>query len=185
MPVLGNPRHERAAQVIAGGGSAELAAAAAGFDTEASSFGPNARRLIQRPDIKERVRELQAEVAVKLIDVTAEWIQQRVAKIAAAEIPQDEIKASDVIAAARLLAQMIPGAMAPTKIAPTDPEGEGPARLEISWLPPGSQSTTLPDYSLQHSTSGESDTPALSPTDAPEKLLPASMTFNGGPSKAD
>lgn len=126
MAVLDNARHERIAQLLAANCSAEEASAQAGYDRNKSSFAPNARKRAQRPEIRARVKELQGQVADRLVDVTAEWIQQRVAKIAAAEIPIEDVRASDVIAAARLLAQMIPGAMAPTKVASTNPDGDGP-----------------------------------------------------------
>lgn len=125
MPVLGNPRHERAAQVLAGGGTAEGAAAAAGFDTEASSFSANSRRLIQRPDIRARVAELQGQVADKLVDITVEWVEQRLAKIADTILEPDDIRASDVIAALREIGK-IRGMYAPEKLAPTTPEGDQP-----------------------------------------------------------
>lgn len=125
MAVLGNPRHEAAARVRATGGSAEDAAAAAGYDTKASSFSANARKLIQRPDIQARIAELQGELAAKAIEVTAEWIKQNVARIACVNVPVDEIGASHVLQANKLLAELI-GALAPQKIAPTNPEGTAP-----------------------------------------------------------
>lgn len=114
MAVLGNPRHERAAWVIAKGGTAELAAAAAGFDTEGRSFAPNARRLIQRPDIRERVRELQAEVAGKVTDITAEALHQVLWRIASQRLEDEDIEATHVIAAAREIGKML-GFYAPEK----------------------------------------------------------------------
>jgi hypothetical protein len=131
MAVLGNPRHERAAQILAAGGSAETAAAAAEYNTKGSSFSANARRLIQRPDIRARVKELQGQVADRLVEVTAEWIEQGLARIGRVLVPEDEIKASDVIAALRELAK-IRGIYAPVKVAPTNPEGDGPAEGSIT-----------------------------------------------------
>lgn len=114
MPVLGNPRHERVAQLLAAGCSAEDASAQAGFNAAASSFAANARKRAQRPDIRERRKELQGQVADKIIEVTAEWLQRNVAVIAGVKPEADDIKPSDIIAANKLLAQMI-GALAPEK----------------------------------------------------------------------
>ena len=123
MPVLGNARYEAAAQVLAGRGSAEEAAAAAGYDTNARSFKSNARRFIQRDDIRARVQELQGNIADKVVTATAEWIEQQLVTIAEADVK--EIKASDKIAALRELAK-IRGIYAPEKVAPTTPDGDAP-----------------------------------------------------------
>jgi hypothetical protein len=128
MSVLGNPRYERAAQILAAGGSAETAAAAAEYNTKGSSFRANARRLIQRPDIRARVKELQGQVADRLVDITVEFIEQSLAKIAAVNVSEDEIKASDVIAALRELAK-IRGIYAPEKKELTGPDG-GPLEIK-------------------------------------------------------
>jgi DNA-binding NtrC family response regulator len=126
MPVLGNPRHERAAQVLAGGGSAEAAAAAAEYNTKASSFSANARKLIQRAEIRERVRELQGEVASLLVEVTADRIKEHVAKIAFANVTAADITPSHIISANKLLAELI-GALSPVAI--TGPDG-GPVQIQ-------------------------------------------------------
>jgi phage terminase small subunit len=123
MSVLGNPRYERAAQVLASGGSAETAAAAAGYNTKGTSFKPNARRLIQRPDIRARVAELQGQIAAAMV-IDAAWIRTRVARIADVKVDPEDIGASDVIAASRLLAQMTPGAIVPTKVEASGADGD-------------------------------------------------------------
>lgn len=114
MPVLANAQHERVAQLLATGCSAEDASAQAGFNVKASSFAPNARKRAQRPDIRERVKELQGQVADRLIDITVEWIEQKLAKIADVELERKDIKASDVIAALREIGK-IRGMYAPEK----------------------------------------------------------------------
>jgi hypothetical protein len=175
MSVLGNPRYERAAQVLASGGSAETAAAAAGYNTKGTSFKPNARRLIQRPDIRARVAELQGQIAAAMV-IDAAWIRTRVARIADVKIAPDDVRASDVIAAAHLLAKMTKDALVPQTVGIGGAGGEGPAKLELSWLSNGSSSTTLPDYSSGLSTIERSDMPASSPIEEPAKPSPASMT---------
>ena len=107
MAVLANDRHEAAARVRALGGSAEDAAAAAGYDVKASSFASNARRLIQRVDIRARIKELQAETASKATNITAEAIHKILWRIASKQLDDDEIKTSDVLAAAREIGKML------------------------------------------------------------------------------
>jgi hypothetical protein len=107
VAVLANDRHEAAARVRALGGSAEDAAAAAGYDIKASSFSSNARRLIQRADIRERIKELQAETASKATDITAEAIHKILWRIASKRLEDEEIKTSDVLAAAREIGKML------------------------------------------------------------------------------
>ena len=123
MPVLAKAGYEAAAQVLAARGTAEDAAAAAGYNREARSFKDNARKFIQRPDIRARVQELQGDIAEKVTTATAEWIEQQLVTIAEADVK--EIKASDKIAALRELAK-IRGIYAPEKVAPTTPDGDAP-----------------------------------------------------------
>lgn len=112
MAALENRRHECFAQLLAAMKPPAEAYLMAGY-AKGSSYKDNARRLENHPAIKARISELQSEVAGRLVELSAEWIRQRVARIAGADVPLDDVRPSDVIAAARLLAQMIPGAMAP------------------------------------------------------------------------
>jgi hypothetical protein len=60
MPVLGNTRHERFAQEVASGSSQSEAYATAGFRSETpAATKANASRLMSRPEVRERVAELQ------------------------------------------------------------------------------------------------------------------------------
>ena len=61
MPGLRNPKHQRVALALFAGQTPEQASAAAGYDSMASSFAPNARKRAQRPDIRREVARLQAE----------------------------------------------------------------------------------------------------------------------------
>jgi hypothetical protein len=140
MPVLGNPRHERVAQLLAAGCSAEDASAQAGYDIRTSSFAPNARKRAQRRDIQTRRKELQGQVADHLVEVTAEWIKQGFVRIASANIPADQIQVEHVMAALRELGKIL-GIYAPLKVAPTNPDGDGPASVEITWKDPVAPST--------------------------------------------
>lgn len=64
MPVLENARHERFAQLVAAGVVATTAYEKAGYD-KASSNAAAASRLLKKVKVKERIRELQAESALK------------------------------------------------------------------------------------------------------------------------
>ena len=60
MPILENVRHERFAQEVASGSSQSEAYAAAGFRSSSPAAAKaNASRLMSRPEVRERVDELQ------------------------------------------------------------------------------------------------------------------------------
>jgi len=67
MPVLRNARHEIVAQELAAGKTAVEASRIAGYP-DGSSFAPNARRRIQRADIRARIAELLTERADRMLD---------------------------------------------------------------------------------------------------------------------
>ena len=117
-------RLEAFAQALAMGQTPVEAARTAGYRA-ARSFASNARKRAGRRDVKARVRELQAPAVAKVmerIDLSVEWTLERLAKIAATELPSAEIKASDVIAAHKLIAQ-IKGYLAPEKHEHGGPDG--------------------------------------------------------------
>jgi hypothetical protein len=60
MPILSNARHERFAQEVASGSSQSEAYDAAGFRSSTpAATKANASRLMSRPEVRERVAELQ------------------------------------------------------------------------------------------------------------------------------
>lgn len=77
MPPLSNPKHERFAQELAKGATAEKAYEAAGYKPARQ----NAHRLITNDDIAFRVRELQERAAIKT-ELTVASITDRLLKIA-------------------------------------------------------------------------------------------------------
>jgi len=140
MAALRDRRHEKVAQLLAVMTPYEQASREAGYK-DGSSFKANARKRALRPDIKARVAELQAKEAA-LASVNAAWIMRETAEVAGVKLADDQVKASDKIAALNLLAKMIPGALVPQKIAPTNPDGDGPASVEITWKDPSDAPST-------------------------------------------
>ena len=123
-------RLEAFAQALAMGQTPVEAARTAGY-RPATSFASNARTRAIRRDVKARVRELQAPAVAKVmerIDLSVDWTLERLAKIAATELPSADIKASDVIAAHKLIAQ-IKGYLAAEKHEHGGPNG-GPLQIE-------------------------------------------------------
>jgi hypothetical protein len=60
MPILENPRHERYAQEVASGSSQSEAYETAGFRSSTpAATKANASRLMSRPEVRDRVAELQ------------------------------------------------------------------------------------------------------------------------------
>lgn len=136
MGLLPNRQLERVAQELARMASAEKASEEAGYDTGKSSFASNARKRACRDDVKARVRELQQASIPDVIADTRKFIGDNCLRIASYDLGRKKTKVSDQIAAMLLLAKM-DGLLAPTKISPTNPEGDGPARVEyMPWPPP-------------------------------------------------
>jgi hypothetical protein len=127
-------KYERFAQLLFALKPAHEAYLEVGYP-KGKSFKANARRLASNPKVKARVAELQAQAAACMV-IDAAWLRGKVARMAGFEIETRHMKASDVIAAMGLLAKMLPGALVPQKIAPTDPEGDGPGELVITWKEP-------------------------------------------------
>jgi len=68
MPVLSNPKHEHFCQLYARYGNATRAYVEAGY--AAKSADSNAAILMGKQSIKDRVREIQEQVAAKLAEIT-------------------------------------------------------------------------------------------------------------------
>lgn len=68
MPVLSNPRHERFAQAIARGKTQHDAYSAAGFEPnqKAKDVRSNAGKLARKPQVAERIAELQGKQAQRI-----------------------------------------------------------------------------------------------------------------------
>jgi len=124
MPALSDPKLEAFTQaalrnIINGmtrGKAAEAAGKEAGY--RGSSMAANARKRINRPDVKARMIELaapqqaQAEAA---LTIDLEKAEARLGEIILAKVDLENIKAADVIAAVRQLAA-IRGWNAPTNV---------------------------------------------------------------------
>lgn len=81
MPALKNPRHERFAQEVAKGKSADEAYVAAGYRPARQ----NAHRLMTKDDVMMRVAEIQERGAVRA-EITVEKVLRELAKIGFADI---------------------------------------------------------------------------------------------------
>lgn len=73
MGILRNSKLEIVAQALAKGKSAEEASTLAGYDTEASSFAPNARKRAQNKGVRARVVEIQ-QIGAYCAAITAECL---------------------------------------------------------------------------------------------------------------
>jgi hypothetical protein len=73
MGILRNPQLEIVAQELAAGKLPEPASAAAGYDTAASSFAPNARRRAQNAKVRARVVEIQ-QIGARCAAISAEML---------------------------------------------------------------------------------------------------------------
>lgn len=83
---LSNRKHEQVAHELAVGKSTREACLAAGaLNPAGRSFAPNARRLCQRTDIRERVAELAAQGA-ELAGIHAGWVLEALSKQARASL---------------------------------------------------------------------------------------------------
>jgi hypothetical protein len=74
--ILDNSRHEKFAQLVASGKEAGPAYVAAGFSQNGAD--QSAHRLLNKPAIQARVRELQSEISTQLKDSTIRDVNARV-----------------------------------------------------------------------------------------------------------
>lgn len=105
------------------GKAATAAARSAGY--KGSSLAANARKRINRADVKRRMIELVApktEEAEAEIAHSADDLRKRLFKIALHPIPDSKVKVSDQVAAAGLIARM-DGLLAPEKREHSGPNG--------------------------------------------------------------
>ena len=121
MPTLRNPRHERFAQELATGKTADAAYGLAGYRENRS----NAARLSANQDIEKRVAEIQA-VGAELAAITVETL------IAEAEAARSGGAAAAVAA---ITAKAKLAGLWREKVAQTDPSGENAPRYIISERP--------------------------------------------------
>ena len=131
MAALRRPKRERFAQELALGKTAKEAAEKAEYTGSLKSFAKNASKRARCPDIKRRVAELRApgvQRAEHGVQVTREWMLEKLYRIANPDLPRSKIKVSDQIAAVRVTAQ-ITGDLAPEKHEVGGPDG-GP--IEVS-----------------------------------------------------
>jgi phage terminase small subunit len=127
VPILHNSRHERFAQELAAGNTADAAYVLAGYRENRS----NAARLNANRDIQKRVAEIQS-VGAERAAVTVETL------IAEAEEARNKAMgersgASAAVAAITAKAKL--AGLWREKVAQTDPFGEKPARYIISDRP--------------------------------------------------
>ena len=124
MPTLHNPRHERFAQELAAGNTADAAYVLAGYQENRS----NAARLNANRDIQRRVAEIQS-VGAGRAAVTVETL------IAEAEQARSKAMGDKGGAAAAVAAITVKAKLAGLwrdKVAVTDPSGERAPRYLIS-----------------------------------------------------
>jgi phage terminase small subunit len=124
VPTLRNPRHERFAQELAAGKTADAAYVLAGYQENRS----NAARLNASRDIQERVAEIQS-VGAERAAVTVETL------IAEAEQARSKAMGDKGGAAAAVAAITVKAKLAGLwrdKVAVTDPSGERAPRYLIS-----------------------------------------------------
>ena len=127
MPTLQNPRHERFAQELATGKSADAGYVSAGYRANRS----NAARLSANQDIQRRVAEIQS-VGAELAAITIETL------IAEAEAARNKAMGERGGAAAAVAAITAKAKLAGLwreKVAQTDPSGENAPRYIISDRP--------------------------------------------------
>ena len=124
MPTLQNPRHERFAQELATGKSADAAYVVAGYRSNRS----NAARLSANKDIQKRVAEIQS-LGAELAAITIETL------IAEAEAARSKAMGEKGGAAAAIAAVTTKAKLAGLwreKVAQTDPSGQNAPRYIIS-----------------------------------------------------
>jgi phage terminase small subunit len=124
MPTLKNPRHERFAQELATGKSADAAYVSAGYRANRS----NAARLSANQDIQKRVAEIQS-LGAERAAVTVETL---IAEAEAARSKAMGEKGGANAAVAAITAKAKLAGLWHEKVAQTDPSGEHAPRYIIS-----------------------------------------------------
>jgi phage terminase small subunit len=127
VPTLRNPRHERFAQELAAGKTADAAYVMAGYRENRS----NAARLNTNRDIQKRVAEIQSVGAARAA-VTVETLIAE-AEEARSKAMGEKSGASAAVAAITAKAKL--AGLWREKVAQTDPSGEKPPRYIISDRP--------------------------------------------------
>jgi hypothetical protein len=127
MFTLGNPRHERFAQELAAGNTADAAYGLAGYRENRS----NAARLNANQDIQKRVAEIQA-VGAELAAITLETL---IAEAEAARTKAMGAKGGASAAVAAITAKAKLVGLWREKVAQTDPSGEQSPHYIISDRP--------------------------------------------------
>jgi len=127
VPMLRNPRHERFAQELATGKTADAAYGLAGYRENRS----NAARLSANQDIEKRVAEIQA-VGAELAAITVETL---IAEAEAARSKAMAEKGGAAAAVAAITAKAKLAGLWREKVAQTDPSGENAPRYIISERP--------------------------------------------------
>jgi hypothetical protein len=116
VPVLRNPKHEKVAQELAKFKSPVEASQAAGYPP-GSSFAANARKRVQRPDIRARVKEIQTISGVVAAADSA-YIQRKLIEMTEVPLVPDHVRPSDQLKALELLGKII-DVFAPEKVKAT------------------------------------------------------------------
>jgi len=127
MPTLQNPRHERFAQELATGKSADAAYVVAGYRPNRS----NAARLSANQNIEKRVAEIQSLGAER----AAVTVESLIAEAEAARTKAMAEKGGAAAAVAALTAKAKLAGLWREKVAQTDPSGEHAPRYIISDRP--------------------------------------------------
>ena len=127
MPMLRNPRHERFAQELATGKTADAAYVLAGYKENRS----NAARLNASQNIQKRVSEIQS-LGAKLAAITIETL---IAEAEAARSKAMREKGGANAAVAAITAKAKLAGLWREKVAQTDPSGEKAPRYIISDRP--------------------------------------------------
>jgi hypothetical protein len=127
VPTLGNPRHERFAQELGTGKSADAAYGLAGYRANRS----NAARLSANQDIQKRVAEIQS-VGAELAAITIETLIAE-AEAARSKAMREKGGASAAVAAITAKAKL--AGLWREKVAQTDPSGENAPRYILSERP--------------------------------------------------
>jgi phage terminase small subunit len=127
MPTLQNPRHERFAQELVIGKTADAAYVLAGYRANRS----NAARLSANQDIQRRVAEIQSLGAKR----TAITVETLIAEAEAARSKAMGEKGGAAAAVAAVTAKAKLAGLWREKVAQTDPSGENAPRYIISDRP--------------------------------------------------
>jgi hypothetical protein len=113
MGVLNNPKHEKVAQELAKFKSPVEASQAAGYPP-GSSFAANARKRVQRPDIRARVKEIQTVSGVMAAADSA-YIQRKLIEMTEIPLDEEQVNPAVQLKALEMLGRII-DVFAPEKI---------------------------------------------------------------------